>query len=788
MPTTTIRITNDIIAEKPKRLGINIGFHNQYGSSQILKNVIVNPGFEGAEFGTIFLTAASSDGRRVQADHWNTAWNNDDLAIGQPVGFWNGAQYEIVDGAAKGRSGNIATFTHQNGRYTYTLSNNGTPVDAADVVFVRQQLGTYGDGRNPFALGDPNVSRPGSFGTQSLRLLKPVPDYRWSYEYFLDSYWRDADPTAGKLVMADGEWRLLFWARGADPDSTLQVQFSRGANEIYYDRLIELNDNWRLINLSVNIPFGTDPSPDDPTVGPRDILALRFRYTNDNGGWLDDMAFTRGDQNNPTVFSDEYVNLLKELNPGVLRDWGHQLGNSLDNQLATPYARKASGHSPRYRFGHSWHYSLHEFLELCQYMKVEPWYVIPPTFTTTDLRNLAAYLAAPVGESVYADTRDFLGQPEPWTDVFETIHLEYGNEMWGSNLGDDAFIGATLRGGERLGRVSSARLGEFRASVHYQNNVDKFNLIVGGQAGYPPRQDEVDEISTNHDTIAIAPYFGHLDIYGNDAQIYQPLFANAVQEVVSGPVKSAMIDFAENGNETNLAIYEINFHTTTGDSPLDIRNRFVASLAGGLALPLHMLTFIREGVTGPQCAFTSAQFSFELPNRSGEYVRLWGMLRDMSATRRKRPTWLGVELANQAITGDMVRLIQTGDNPVWVQDPINHIDQPLGIPYIHAFGFKNGGEHRLVIFNLHLSEAQTIQLEMDGEPNQTAEIITLTADNINTNNEDSEDVSIESIPISDFSQTFSLVVPKHSLTVVKWNNFPHQVFIPIISTGTTPEP
>ncbi len=43
--TPTIQMTYHVVQQDVKRLGINIGVHNQYGASQLLKNLILNPGF-----------------------------------------------------------------------------------------------------------------------------------------------------------------------------------------------------------------------------------------------------------------------------------------------------------------------------------------------------------------------------------------------------------------------------------------------------------------------------------------------------------------------------------------------------------------------------------------------------------------------------------------------------------------------------------------------------------------------------------------------------------------------
>jgi hypothetical protein len=49
---------------------------------------------------------------------------------------------------------------------------------------------------------------------------------------------------------------------------------------------------------------------------------------------------------NPTIFTDRVVNLLKEYNPGVLRNWGGQLGASLKSELDYDFAKTTHGYKP----------------------------------------------------------------------------------------------------------------------------------------------------------------------------------------------------------------------------------------------------------------------------------------------------------------------------------------------------------------------------------------------------------------------------------------------------------
>ena len=112
---TVVTISDNVLVAGAKRLGVNIGKRDQYGAANYIKNLIPNPGFESGEFAQIFIAWQGASGNRVQADNWETRWNNTPLRIGQLPGFWNGAQFEVLTGAGRGRTGTISNFTHEGG-------------------------------------------------------------------------------------------------------------------------------------------------------------------------------------------------------------------------------------------------------------------------------------------------------------------------------------------------------------------------------------------------------------------------------------------------------------------------------------------------------------------------------------------------------------------------------------------------------------------------------------------------------------------------------------------------
>ncbi|HFC11492.1 MAG TPA: hypothetical protein ENJ56_01515, partial [Anaerolineae bacterium] len=586
--TTTINVQSTVEVANARKLGINIGTHDRFGASQLLKNVIINPGFEAAEYGQIFHTSAGATGTRIQQENWRISFNP---ATSLPADFWNGASYEITYGPAKGRTGTISDFTHEDDKYTYYLDSNGTAPEQYDTVLVTTTKDDifYPGIPKTTPSGQPILAHLDSAeshsGQQSIRLSPPDVVWRASHEYYMDTLYQ-TDPSAGQLIKFEGNWCLDYWAKAQQAGDAINMYMWRvngNGNFLFNTPDQLLADTWQHYSFQFNIDpndnrnehGGRGPNTFIPPIDPdREIegsspavtLGFRPKLVLDGADnvltqdiWIDDVELYPCDDTNPTVFSDTYVNLLKELQPGTIRDWGSaQLGASLDNQLAIPFERKTTWHNPRLDpTPKDWQFSLPEFLELAQEVGANPWYVIPPTFSDQEMTNLAEYLTAPATSAhPYAQLRQALGQSAPWTDVFDTIHLEYGNEMWGSNDGSDPFLGATAKGGTRLGQLADLRFEAFDLGV--ASGVTNLNRIIGGQINHVFTQREIEDNSNVHDSIALSPYFGYnIDFATNDEELYYPSYARVFQDIASGNVfDQIQAHINAVGNGTELAIYE----------------------------------------------------------------------------------------------------------------------------------------------------------------------------------------------------------------------------------------
>ncbi len=753
-PEARVLISEDTLVPQVKRLGINFANYERWGAGNFTNNILFEPGFEGSLYGEAILVGKGATAERVPQANWSVSWNSDKSGIGQPEGFWDGASYEFATGPARGRRGTVRSFKLEQDQNVFYLDGSGPAPEEQDVLLIRRN----GPSEDPDNSGPP---RPGSPGAQSRHLRYAGQPWEPAYSKLTDAMSR-SDASAGKLFPIRGKWRVSFWAKGKGPGTKLQAQFLRQSKEFppFLDKSITLEEDWKEYQWE----FAAPDSRDAPG-GKASALAFLLTLPEEGAeAWVDDAAITRLDVRNPTAFSDAIVERLKELRPGVLRHWNEQFGSTLDNELAAPWARKATGFSPQKRKAEHYGFSLHEFLELCHYLDAEPWYAVPPTFTPEEWSQLAAYLAAPASsKEPYAQLRAKLGQAAPWTDVFPVIHIEFGNELWGAADGRDPFFGASMCGGERLGEAAARRFALFRESPYFKP--DSFDLIIGGQASTAWRQKEIDDNSTAHDTIALAPYFGKLDEFGSSEAIYYPLFASPFHQVQSGPLRESQTLLDKAGRGTGLAIYEINFHTTSGTVPLRIRNDFVAGAAGALALPLHMLTYLRDFRAATQCAFNTVQFSRSIANN--ENVRLWGMLRDLESTGRKRPTWLGVELVNRVLSGALIRTeVQGGLRRI--QPPLNGVEKETEFGLVQAFAFRDKARYGLVLFNLSLDTPQKITIELPSPPDGSAEMNQIVPASLSDTNEERETVRIETHAVEGFGSPYVLEMPPHSIMALGW--------------------
>jgi len=683
---TTLRVTDQVILPRVTRLGINLGEQTYYDSGQMTRNLLFrNPGFEGMAYRSILHCLSAGPSNCTDTRH-NFTWG---------AGFWDGASFEVLDGPATGRRGMVKLSAPAGGGYSLTLDNSSPAIAAGDWLAVSKQFpGDPAAGWWPKLSGGAHIEAerrdlsPETQGTQALRIEAADPGQSVELKSYFDSL------EGFTFVRLNGHYRLSFRAKGLAGNRTLHVHLRRIVNgrADYLEQDFQLTPAW----ADYQADFTADEGP--LPVGPIDagFSAAGASLL------LDDVDLEQmgGDAQNHTAFRDEVLQTLRELHPGVLRLMsGHaQLGSTVSNLLAPPLARQRPGFSTWMTTMEDIPVGIPEFLELCHEVDAEPWIVAPTAMSADEARTLAQYLSgspATAGGAI----RIASGHPEPWTSAFKTIHIELGNETWNS-----IFSGETIDDPAAYGRRAERIFQVFRGAAG--PDAGKFDLVVGGQAANAWRGGETLKAAPVATSLAIAPYLMHsVTQWANDDELYGPLMAEPEQMSREGIVHAAQL--ADGGRQ--LAVYEVNLHSTEGNAPQSVLDRLTPATAAGVAVAGHMLRMMRDQGVRDEMLFSLPQFSFR--RSDGTPVRLWGAVVQMGAKGRARPQLLAESLANKVIDGDLVRVDASGENPTHDQPEGNDGVHLSGVHEIDSYAFRDGKTHSLIVFNYGLHQARRIRIQ-----------------------------------------------------------------------------
>jgi hypothetical protein len=717
---THLRVTGQVILPGVTRLGINLGEQNYYDSGQMMKNLLFrNPGFEGMSYRSILHCNMGGPARCIDTQQ-GFVW---------PPGFWDGASFEVLDGAAAGRTGKVMTSGPNSGGYGLGLDSGRIGIGAGDWLAVQKDFpGDPAAGWWPSVNGGARLEAerkdlsPETPGRQALRIEAAGPGQSAEIKSYFDS-------TEGMtFVRLHGRYRLSFRAKGLAGSRTLHLYVARLANGMpaFLNQDVKLTSSWA--------DYHAEFAANEAAAGPLGTVEVSFGVT---GGSLllddADLEQADGDPANHTAFRDEVVQTLKELQPGVLRlmEAGEGLGSTVDNLLASPLARQRSGFTIWVSKQEDIPIGIPEFLDLCQEVGAEPWIVAPTATSKEEARRLAEYLAGGP-DTPGGALRLAAGRRQPWTQTFRTIHIELGNETW-----NGIYKGETMDDAAAYGRWASQIFTAFRAAAG--TDAGRFDLAVGAQAVWPARNVDLLASVPQANTLAFAPYLMHsVTRWANDDELYGPLLAQPEQMSREGIVQAAQ---ASAGGR-QLAVYEVNLHTTEGTATQAVLDRFTPSAAAGIAVTGHMLRMMRDHGVRDQMLFALPQFRFR--RSDGTSVRLWGSVVEMGANGRMRPQFLAETLANRAIRGNMMRVEVTGENPTHDEPEGNDEVKLRGVHEIDAYAFQDGKVHGVIVFNYGLHEPRRVSLDAAGILSNTrVNLWKLTSSGPGATNEDTPQVNVK---------------------------------------------
>ncbi len=740
--TTTITITPEPVESSGKRFGINLGEQTFYGSGQLLKNLVFrNPGFEGLEYRSI-LHCQNARGHACEDSNSGATWTGD---------FWSGADFRFLSGKNQGKTGKLAGFDVHPTRLLFPADTY--PGTGDYVLLVKAFPGDPTAGWWPTVQGGAAFSpefhdlSPHSAGKQALKVAAEQPGASARLNSYFDSY-ADGHPNEAprSFLRLHGRYELRFRAKCLSGTPQISVQVDRSGSKPFLQKAFTLSKAWQ----DYTVPFDAE---DD--AANTHALELQFGITGSTL-LLDDVSLTAAsdESGNPTAFRGPVVRALQEFHPGVLRLMASnaQLGSSVANLLAPIDARVRSGYSVWNQRQEDVPIGIPEFLQLCAVLGAEPWITLPTSTTPADATMLVRYFTTPQSGG------------KAWTQQFSRIHLELGNETWNS-----VFSGETMEDAAGYGQHADAVFRAIRSAPGFQ--AAHFDLVIGGQADWPERNQAIlAAAGSSYDSLAVAPYLWRkVNDAPSDDALFGPLMAEPELLDKYGQVRQIQTFAHDARHPALLTVYEVNLHSTEGTASQSTLDRTTPSLAGGLAVAVHMLQMRRDNGVQTQMLFNLPEFTNQ--RQDGKSIRLWGSIVDLGPTQRRRPTFEALALANQIAGGRMLRTLQGGSDPTWSAGGPGTTFSTGGPKLIHAiqsfaFDLPDSKERGVLLFNLG-SKPQNIQILGLPKATQAIENESVTGSNPAANNEDALHV-VRSRASSTIGPGGKLTLAPYEMSCVRW--------------------
>lgn len=562
-----------------------------------------------------------------------------------------------------------------------------------------------------------------------------------------------------------GTWTVKLWARARSGSPVLEVRPTvpgRG------ERVIA-TDEWKHYTVKLDL--------EKPAEGQNPIFMLELRAT--GGDVLVDVveAWRDGDGSPDTPWRDGIIQTLKDLKPGTVR----YLRNNRDSYLNSILPGHMNS-SMRNVGSRKDNFGTHEFYQLCQIVGADPWATLPGTILLEEIDQVMEYHAAPADVGL-GKLRAELGQERPWTEVFDKIHLQFGNEVI-------TFFGTGFQGPDYW-KALAARV---RASKYYDPK--KFVLHLNEQGGGLAR---LFEFHPGFDRGTINGYH----IFG----LYQDQIERAKDlpgfyDFVYASAWHMWMDKRNNRNWNNLeatrklgkelSIYEGgNFHSTFSDpsnAPMERINRMNAGKAGGVSAVNSMLILLRHYGARTQQNFNFSQERFSPAGSFGnlpEAIRGWGGIIGMGSDRQRfRPRFLALKTANQVIGGDLVETVHSGEDPTFSvtnrfgagYGPSRNPEEMTveGLKRIHSYAFSEGKRRGLILVSNDPRNTQRIKVDFKGEvAGRKAKVWWVDSPNIEDTNEFDWSPTEPSVKVSekeiDFASGSTVELPPATLMSIEWS-------------------
>jgi hypothetical protein len=499
---------------------------------------------------------------------------------------------------------------------------------------------------------------------------------------------------------------------------------------------------------------------------------------------------------NTTVFRDEVVAALQAMAPGSLRDMDVQFGQTVQNWTTDQFGGMASEYNMLHTYAATGRNTsaqttiqLIDFLHLCEFMSVHNcWITIPPAWTTTEYGDLMDFLFGGSG-TTYGAKRIALGHTAPYSSTIPVINLEFANEPWNQALWGETMppLTGSPNNMTSFGKWSNTAMAAMKARGY---STSSFNLVINQQpspsATYSTYANNVGQLNSNFDTVALAPYIaGNFTSCSTNATCYNPSkgFAWGDTNDASGTTANgfthAFVTVNQGGGAScpnctgkGVAVYEDS--TGQGNANSYLYPQFNVDQLSAVTVTQQMLEHLKIIGSSPQNIFTLAQL-----NASG--VNIWGTMWEAggefagTGNYIARPILLSTQIANGCAGLGTYYMASITSNVTFTSTTSNGTEGETNAPSLFAYPFMNGNNRCLVLMNTDFS-SHTITLTGSNVPTSATQVIMTPANGVDSNNETGGSPQVSNVSGTLSISGGSVTLPPYSIQSLSWNVSPMRQF------------
>ena len=436
------------------------------------------------------------------------------------------------DGGVPVLSGDMVILTHRILKPVITMKSPRVFGDFASTVPIKStpsQVDLNENLNNQFEYvafdGDAPANNLGGFYGQTTLLADSGSTRIWR------RYWHGGSGQTDRHVAdTSNDYKLKFWVKAS---RTVDISVDLNLNGVSAE-VLTLGSSWVQITRTLtptSVSTGTSAFPFDITCNPGDsdvVICISKPEL-----YIDGTDFLKFLPVDTPLFSSGMV--LRDHDQ--IKPW---LGTTDVECLTNP-----PGACPKAA-------NIESFLRVCAQVGCDPWLQVEWYHTEQDWQDLLAYICAPVSSgNAMALKRQANGRTAPWSDAFNTIRWEFGNESWNPleefwnppNSMVDSSTSVSYTQGQVYGLICRRAALAMQSSPYWptkSDGSDKIIWVLGGRS----RQSYGTNAARSFNLpceVGIANYNGGWDegntIVGENSESYQNLLA-----VVPANIESAMDD------------------------------------------------------------------------------------------------------------------------------------------------------------------------------------------------------------------------------------------------------